>query len=87
MLNSSTCFLQYGENNSEGGTFTEFTLTLDLTLVEIDNLLHISQSETEALHVMYITCMHTIELIEDLLDVLLLDAQTRVADLETQMTL
>ena len=41
MLNSSTCFLQDGENNSEGGALAKFTLALDVALMEGDDLLDV----------------------------------------------
>ena len=44
-----------------------------------DDLLDVGQSESEALHVVHITRMYAIELVEDLPHVLLLDAQTGVA--------
>ena len=47
--------------------------------MEVDDLLHVGQTETEALHIVDITRVDTIELIKDLLDVLFLDAQTCVA--------
>ena len=53
--------------------------------MEGDDLLDVGQTQTEALHIVDITRVDTIELIEDLLDVLFLDAQTRVADGEAEM--
>ena len=45
-----------------------------------DNLLHISQSQAEAFHIVQITCMHAIELLEYLFQILLLDADAVILD-------
>ena len=55
--------------------------------MEVDDLLHVGQTETEALHVVDIARMDTIELVEYLLHVFLLDAQTRVTDAEAETLL
>ena len=52
--------------------------------MEVDDLLHVSQTETEALHIVDIASMHSVELLEDLLHVLLLDALPRIADAEAE---
>lgn len=72
------------QGDGELGTLPQVTLTLDLTLVEIHHFLHIGKTETEALHIVLVTRMHTVELIEDLLDILLLDALTGVTDTQQQ---
>lgn len=45
-----------------------------------DNLLHISQSQAEAFHIVQITCMHAIKLLEYLFQILLLDADAVILD-------
>ena len=55
--------------------------------MEVDDLLHVGQTEAEAFHVVDIARVDSVELIENLLHVLLLDAQTRVADAEAETLL
>ena len=55
--------------------------------MEGDDLLDVGQTQTEALHIVDITRVDTIELIEDLLHILLLNTQTGVTDREAQMIL
>ena len=52
--------------------------------MEVDDLLDIGQAETKALHVVDITGVDSIELVEDFLHVLLLDTQTGVTDAEEE---
>ena len=81
------CFFQYWQRNGEGSALSKFALALDVALVEVDDLLDVSQSETKALDVVDITSMHSVELVEDLLHVLLLDAQTCITDAEAETLL
>ena len=73
-------FLDNGQADGELGAFTELALGLDFTLVQIDDLLDISQSETEALDVVLVAGVDTVELVEYLAQVLLLDALTSIAN-------
>lgn len=52
--------------------------------MQVDNFFHVGQAQAEALDVVYIASVNTIELIEYLLGVLALDAHTVVFDRETQ---
>ena len=70
--------------DGEGRTLAELAVHLYLTVVQVDDLLDVSQSETEALHVVHITRMHPIEFLEDLLQVFLLHAQAVVAHREVE---
>ena len=72
------------QRDSKLGTLAQIALTLDFTLVEVNHLLDVGQTESEALHVVLVASMHTIELIEDFLDVLLLDALSGITDAEQQ---
>ena len=82
---SISVFFQDGQRNRKLGTLTVFTLTLDVALMQVYHLLHVSQAKSEALHVMLVTSMHTIELIEYLLHVLFLDALPRIANAQVQL--
>ena len=53
--------------------------------MQIHDFLHIGQSETESLHIMHITSMNTIELIEDFLQILLLHTQSGISYREIKM--
>ena len=55
--------------------------------MQVDDALHVGQAQPEALHVVDVAGMHTVELFEYLLDVLLLDALTCVLDREAQAVL
>ena len=55
--------------------------------MQIDHLLDIGQSETEALDVVDIARVDAVELLEDLLEVLFLDTLARVANGETEVVL
>ena len=46
--------------------------------MQVNDLMYVGKSESEAFGIMDIACMHTIELIKYLLQVLLLDAETSV---------
>ena len=72
--------LQDRQRNGEGSALAQLALALDVAIVQVNNLLDVGQSESEALHIVHVTCMHTIELLENLLHVLLLDAQTCITD-------
>ena len=48
--------------------------------MKIYYLLYISQTQTEALHIVDITCMNTVELIKNLLQILFLHTQARICD-------
>lgn len=70
--------LDHRQLDGEGGTLAVLAVHLDLAVVEIDNPLDISQSEAEALHVVDITGMYAVELLEDLLKVLFLHTDARI---------
>ena len=53
--------------------------------MEVDDLFDVGQSETEALDIVLVTGMYTVELIEDLAEVLFLDALTGVANGEVEL--
>ena len=55
--------------------------------MEGDDLLDVGEAEAEAFHVVDVAGMHTVELVEDLLHVLFLDAKTGIADGETEAAL
>ena len=55
--------------------------------MQVNNSFDVGQTQTKALHVMDIAGMDAVELVEYLLDVLLLDAQSRVANREAQAVL
>ena len=72
-----------GQLDGEGRSLAILTIDADLALVQIDHLLDIGQSETEALDVVDIARVDAVELLEDLLEVLFLDTLARVANGET----
>ena len=55
--------------------------------MEGNDLLDISQTKAEALDIMNVTSMDAVEFVEDLLDVLFLDAQSRITNTETEAVL
>ena len=55
--------------------------------MEVDDLLDVGQTESEAFDIVHVTRMNTVELVEDLLHILLLNAQACIADAETEMVL
>ena len=82
-----TFLLDDRKRNRKLGSLAQLTLALDVTLVEIDDLLDIGKTEAEALYIVDVASMYTIELLEDLLNILLLDTQTCVADAEAEAVL
>ena len=52
--------------------------------MQINDFLDISKSETEAFHIMYISCMNAIELIKYLLQVFFLHSHTRIFNWEIE---
>ena len=76
-----------GQLDGEGRSLAILTIDADLALVQIDHLLDIGQTETEALDVVDIARVDAVELLEDLLEVLFLDTLARVADGETEVVL
>ena len=86
-MNSLGCFFQNGKGYRKCGALTDFAFALDITLVEVDDLLNISEPQAETLHIVHITSMHSVELVEDFLHVLLLDAKTRITDTKTETLL
>ena len=53
--------------------------------MQVDDLLNISQSEAEALDIVLVAGVYTVELVEYLAQVLLLDALTGIADTKVQL--
>ena len=66
--------------NGKLRSLTKFTFHLNFTIMQINDFLDISKSETEAFHIMHISCMNAIELIKYLLLVLFLHSHTRIFD-------
>lgn len=64
----------------ENCSLSILAIHLDLTIMKIYYLLYISQAQTEALHIVDITCMNTVELIKNLLQILFLHTQARICD-------
>ena len=73
-------FFQHGQGDGKLGALPYFTLNLNVTLMQVDDLLNVSQSKSEALDVVLVACVDTVELIKDLLDVFFLDAHAGIAD-------
>ena len=59
---------------------------MNVALEEQHHLVHIGQTEAEALHVVTVARVHAVELVENLLQVALGNAQTVVADGNHEMT-
>ena len=77
--------MQNRELDSELGAFAPFTLALDFSVVQVDNLLDVGQTQSEAFHVVHITSMDAVEFVEDFLHVFFLDTLSVVADGEAEM--
>ena len=78
-------FLEYRQNDGEFSTFAQLALAFDVAFVQVDDFLHVSQSETEAFYVVYVAGMNTIEFIEDFLHVLALNALSVVGNGEAEL--
>ena len=72
--------MNHRQLDSKGCSLSILAIHLDLTIMKIYYLLYISQTQTEALHIVDITCMNTVELIKNLLQILFLHTQARICD-------
>ena len=77
--------MNHRQLDGEGCSLAILAVHLDLSIMKVYNLLYISQPQAEALHIMDIACMNTVELIKDFLQILFLHTQTSVCDGEIQM--
>ena len=73
------------ELDGEGRPLSKLTLHLDFSVMQVHNLLDVRQAKAEALHIMHIAGMYSIELFEDFLQVLLLHTHSRIGDGEVEM--
>ena len=74
-----------GQFNGKGGTFAQFTLYLNVAIVQVYYLLYVGQTQSEAFYIMDIAGVDTVELLENLLQVVLLDTDTGIADREVEV--
>ena len=81
---SCLLFVEHGEGDGKLSTLAQFALTFDFTLMQVDDLLDIRQSQTEAFHIMFVARMHAVELLKNFFDILALDALSVVAYGEVQ---
>ena len=87
MLNAEEVLLlfQYRQTDGKLGALAQLALCLDFALVHVNDLLYIGQSQSETFDVVLVAGVDTVELVEDLLQVLLLDALSCVAYGEVQL--
>ena len=64
--------------DSEGCTLAVFRVNVYGSLVQIDHFLYVCQSQSEALYVVSVACMHPVEAFEDFFQVVFLYSYTRV---------
>ena len=74
-----------GQLNGKRGTFAQFTLYLNVAIVQVYYLLYVGQTQSEAFYIMDIAGVDTVEFLENLLQVVLLDTDTGVADREVEV--
>ena len=48
------------------------------SLVQVNDFLHVSESESESLYIVYVSCMYAVELVEDFLQSLFLYADASI---------
>ena len=81
---SCLLFVKHGEGDGKLSTLAQFALTFDFALMQVDDLLDIRQSQTEAFHIVFVARMHAVELLKNFFDILALDALSVVAYGEVQ---
>ena len=71
--------------NGKLRTLSIFAVNLDFATVQFHDLLHVGQSQAETFGIVTVAGMYAVELVENLLQIVFLDAQARIANREEQM--
>lgn len=68
------------EGDGEGGAFAGGAVDGDGALVELDNLVHVVETDAKAFDIVYVSGRYAVETLKDMLLVFLADAQPVVGD-------